>query len=66
MVKKESNDYLGKREKRGLFQSSLGMIINADINGAIGIVRKVVGDYFVETITDRRAFLRPVKTNIYI
>lgn len=65
MVKKESNDYLGKRKKRGLFQSSFGMIINADINGAIGIIRKVVGDSFVQTITDSRAFLRPVKTNIY-
>jgi putative transposase len=65
MVKKGNNDYLGKRKKRGLFQSSFGMIINADINGAIGIVRKVVGDSFVQTITDSRAFLRPVKTNIY-
>jgi putative transposase len=65
MVKKVNNDYLGKRKKRGLFQSSLGMIINADINGAIGIVRKVVGDSFIQTITGSRAFLRPVKTNIY-
>jgi transposase len=65
MVKKINNDYLGKRKKRGFFQSSFGMIINADINGAIGIVRKVVGDSFVQTITDSRAFLRPVKTNIY-
>lgn len=30
----------GKRIKRGLFKSSCGRIINADINGAIGILRK--------------------------
>ncbi len=38
--------YLGKRIKRGLFQSSTGKLINADVNGAIGIMRKVVGDDF--------------------
>ena len=30
----------GKRIKRGLFKSSCGKIINADINGAVGILRK--------------------------
>ena len=30
----------GRRIKRGLFKSSCGKIINADINGAIGILRK--------------------------
>ena len=33
--------YLGKRVKRGLFKSSTGRIVNADTNGAIGILRKV-------------------------
>lgn len=32
--------YLGKREKRGLFKSSTGVLINADLNGAINIMRK--------------------------
>lgn len=32
--------YLGKRVKRGLFQSSKKQLINADINGAINIMRK--------------------------
>ena len=36
--------YLGKRIKRGLFQSSIGKLINADVNGALNIMRKVVGD----------------------
>ena len=34
--------YSGRRIKRGLFKSAIGKIINADINGAIGIMRKVV------------------------
>jgi putative transposase len=33
--------YLGKRVKRGLFQSSNGSKINADVNGSLQIVRKV-------------------------
>jgi len=32
--------YLGKREERGLFKSSTKEIINADLNGAINIMRK--------------------------
>lgn len=34
--------YLGRRIKRGLFKSSLGVVINADINGAINILRKAL------------------------
>ena len=32
--------YSGQRLKRGLFKSGTGKILNADINGAIGILRK--------------------------
>ena len=34
------DNYLGKRCKRGLFSSSKGKLINADLNGAINIMRK--------------------------
>ena len=34
------DNYLGKRVQRGLFVSSTGKRLNADINGAIGILRK--------------------------
>lgn len=34
------NKYLGKRVKRGLFSSSTGVLLNADMNGAINIMRK--------------------------
>ena len=32
--------YLGERVKRGLFRSNTGKLINADLNGAINIMRK--------------------------
>lgn len=35
--------YLGRRTKRGLFKSSTGKVLNADINGAINILRKALG-----------------------
>jgi putative transposase len=38
--------YAGKRIKRGLFRASDGRCINADINGAFNILRKVVPDAF--------------------
>ena len=34
--------YLGNRKKRGLFESSTQKLINADLNGAINIMRKYV------------------------
>jgi putative transposase len=39
--------YKGKRVKRGLFKSSCGKVINADINGSLQIIRK----YFPEAFT---------------
>lgn len=40
---KKHNSYYGKRVKRGLFESFYGYKINADVNGAINILRKVTG-----------------------
>lgn len=37
----ESCHFSGKRIKRGLYQSNEGILINADINGASNIIRKV-------------------------
>lgn len=34
------SEYKGRRSKRGLFRSSTGKLINADINGAFNIIRK--------------------------
>ena len=38
----EQEVYKGKRVKRGLFKTAQGILINADVNGAAQIVRKVV------------------------
>lgn len=38
--------YAGKRVKRGLFVSADGTQINADVNGALNILRKCAGDVF--------------------
>ena len=37
------NVYMGKRIKRGLFKSSNGSLINADVNGAYNIMKKHLG-----------------------
>jgi putative transposase len=47
---KKQQIYLGKRVHRGLFSSSTGKYINADVNGAINICRKYLSkDKSVET-----------------
>ncbi|GGA35905.1 RNA-guided endonuclease TnpB family protein [Okeania sp. KiyG1] len=33
-------NYVGKRVKRGLFRSGTGIVINADVNGSLQIIRK--------------------------
>lgn len=42
--------YCGKRIKRGLFRSKEGKLINADVNGSLNILRKVVPDAFANGI----------------
>ena len=41
---KHHDSYVGKRVKRGLFRTKNGILLNADINGAYNIMRKVKGD----------------------
>ena len=53
--------YLGRRIKRGLFRSSSGKLINADQNGALNIMRKVVGDSYVSRIVNSGHSLCPVR-----
>lgn len=52
--------YLGRITKRGLFRSSTGKLINAEQNGALCIMRKVVGDYYVSMIVNSGHSLCPV------
>lgn len=56
--------YLGKRKKRGLFQSSTGKLINADINGAINIARKVFEDHLITDVLNSCAGQAPYRINL--
>lgn len=54
--------YLGKRSKRGLFKSSSGKLINADVNGAVNILRKVVDDSdVIHRIIDMGLLFSPLR-----
>ncbi|MFW5799527.1 MAG: zinc ribbon domain-containing protein, partial [Spirochaetota bacterium] len=59
---KHQNKYLGKRKKRGLFQSSLNKLVNADVNGAINILRKVIDNSFMDN-RYRLSATQPVTVN---
>jgi putative transposase len=58
--------YSGKRIKRGLFQSSTGKLINSDVNGALNILRKVIGDSHtcIYEIINRGFLFNPVKVRV--
>ena len=59
-LKNDSNYTLsGKRVKRGLYRASDGRSINADVNGAYNIIRKVAPDAFAkaEGVEDGKAVL---------
>lgn len=43
---KKQEVYAGRRVKRGLFRSGRGKFINADVNGAYNIIRKVAPESF--------------------
>ena len=58
---KHQKDYLGKRIKRGLYKSSCGKLLNADINGSIGILRKgnAITDDQILVLRDRGDVVSP-------
>lgn len=47
---KKHETYVGKRVKRGLFKTSDGLEINADVNGSLNILRKVIEDGFIDLL----------------
>lgn len=52
-------EYKGKRIHRGLFLSSTGIVVNADVNGALGIMRKVFSES-AKQIADSGVAFTPV------
>jgi len=62
---KRQAKYLGKRVKRGLFKSSTNRYINSDVNGAIGILRKVVSENFIlKLLADRGVATTPFRVSL--
>jgi len=55
----EKHTFSGKRVKRGLYRAQDGRVLNADINGAGNVIRKVAPDAFseVEGVEDGKAVL---------
>lgn len=62
---KKQERYLGKRVKRGLFQSSIRKLLNSDVNGSIGIGIKVIGNSFVQRIINSGQVFCPKIVNIF-
>ena len=68
---KRHDTYKGSRIKRGLFLSSLGKVLNADINGALNILRKYlhlkeVNEFpVIQEIIDRGLLYRPYRILFY-
>lgn len=60
----QKKTFTGKRVKRGLYCTSIGKLLNADVNGAINILRKEIGDAFVKGLTDSGCVFQPVRVTI--
>ncbi len=56
------HSFRGKRIKRGLYQSSSGKKLNADCNGSLNIIRKVVPDAFGNGIEG--VVVHPIKVTL--
>ena len=57
----------GRRVRRGLFKSGCGVVLNADINGAIGILRKanVLSIDQIMAMRNRGSIVRPVVKRLF-
>jgi IS605 OrfB family transposase len=59
------DQYLGERIERGLFRSSTGRLINADINGAMNIMRKhFIENYKVDIAIIQHNIFNPKKIKV--
>jgi len=58
--------YMGKRIKRGIFRSAKGILINADVQGALNIIRKAFPKAFPQGSADgiEGVGLHPERANI--
>lgn len=56
--------FSGRRVKRGLYKTAHGLMLNADVNGALNILRKEIGDNFIESVANEGRVFRPVRVNL--
>ncbi|MBS3028506.1 MAG: IS200/IS605 family element transposase accessory protein TnpB [Dolichospermum sp. DET50] len=60
--KGETHSFSGKRIKRGLYKSALGILINADVNGSLNILKKAIPNAFADGI--QGIVVSPVKVTL--
>jgi transposase len=53
--------FTGKRIKRGLYKTSVGQLINSDVNAAYNILRKAIPNAF--STLDRSCVVGPMQVN---
>jgi IS605 OrfB family transposase len=61
--KPEGYRWLGSRSSRGCFRSSMGFVLQADVNGCIGIGRKVGGEQWLGDFIGRLGSSGAVRTS---
>ena len=70
-IPQKYSTYLGKRVKRGLFQSSIGKLINADVNACINILVKYLNknkqdsNSFVDRILSKGLVFNPLRVQVF-
>jgi IS605 OrfB family transposase len=52
--KNQKTEFSGKRVKRGLYKTLQGLLINADLNGALNIIRKVAKNSLDDLVSDKQ------------
>ena len=53
---KKHDIYNGKRICRGLFKTSMGKIINSDVNGSYNIMKKAISKYSLKGMNEIEGF----------
>ena len=56
---KVKGTFSGKRIKRGLYRTGSGRLLNADVNGALNIGRKELGDAFISKLVNSGCVFQP-------
>ena len=58
-------DVSGKRIKRGLYRAGKGQYLNSDVNGAINIMRKELGDEVLPPLANWGCVFQPVRVSLH-